>query len=140
MIFLAGVSSVSARLGETPEECKKRYNDPVSVEREAGGIYMEFKSHGVLIDMLFYEGKCIYILYTREDEPELTQKQIEGFLKTNESGGAWKKVEGNDQFEEWDSGDKMREASLRLNLEGGLTGALSISDIAANQAFEKAKE
>lgn len=69
-LLLAAVTTVHARIGETPAECVARYGEPLSVNKEQ--MILAFRKAGMLIGMSFHDGKCSSILYTKEKDDELS--------------------------------------------------------------------
>ncbi len=95
--------NAEARLGETLEQCKARYGEPV---REMGGAYA-FKKSGLLVVAEFYEGKASGILYqsttldTSGRTVALSDGEIEALLKAEGGDQEWEKVGADSEQAIW---------------------------------------
>jgi hypothetical protein len=92
VVLLAFASQVEARLGETMEQCEKRYGKPTSSE-EFGGIQgLAFKKNDFTIRVFIINGKCGMISYEKEGElinKPLSKEEIEKFLSSNSQDFEW---------------------------------------------------
>lgn len=106
-ILLSGViaSPLTARIGETPQECVKRYGEPVKVDKETQGLF--FEKAGFQVQCSFRDGKCAMISFWHAERDALgnptalSQAEIEQLLEVNSGGAKWKKGTGisvNRQF------------------------------------------
>ena len=96
LLILLGLLSVAgtcfARIGETFDECKKRYGEPDSVDKETG--HAIFVKAQMLIKARFKAGVCEKITFGREEilddgTPQpMTSEEIAQLMKVNEKE-AW---------------------------------------------------
>jgi hypothetical protein len=78
---------VLARLGETEEECIKRYGEPQ--KEDENGSY--FLAAGMMVVVKFHDGKCTRIVYMKRESFEaLSDVEIETLLKANGGEREWK--------------------------------------------------
>ena len=90
VLMIAG-SSARARLGETFEECKARYGDPVKVF-QAGPVFIKGDFQ---IQIAFYDGKAGLIVFMKASglagvhEP-LSDTEIATLMRANGSKSPWK--------------------------------------------------
>ena len=88
--------SASARIGETPEECKARYGEPMK-----NGENWDFVKNGYRITLHFYAKRVYFIEFNRIGGKnasvgwggELSENEIESLLASNVGKGEWKKME-----------------------------------------------
>jgi hypothetical protein len=101
--LFALIIPASARIGETVEECRDRYGDPVHIDQKAGS--MGFLKSGFLIACQFHKGRVGMIIVIKNQKPgeitighaELSEVEIETLLKANAGGGEW--ADTTPQFE-----------------------------------------
>ncbi len=123
LIMLALCASAQARIGETVDECVKRYGKPDAVD--ATGLTFTFKSNDLHIYITFAGGKCAVIEYVRwkpwmfnrlaaETLPEAERNLL---LEANGGGQQWV---SSGLFETYDkktsSGDRFASLSGRLSI------------------------
>lgn len=101
LILLALCASAQARIGETVEECVKRYGKPTKVD-EAGRTF-QFHSDDVKIDITFAAGRCVCIQYYQTTKAvfsggdlvkSLSEPEKDVLLEANAGGQKWVKNEG----------------------------------------------
>ncbi|RYD67686.1 MAG: hypothetical protein EOP83_02325 [Verrucomicrobiaceae bacterium] len=96
LLLLVSALPASARLGETRDECDKRYGIPVKT-LEGGGIV--YAKAGLHIVATFWNSKVSHIMVCKVERDalntpkELSQNEIEILLKANDGGSEWKKSE-----------------------------------------------
>ena len=97
VLFLMIMLPLHARIGETSEECIKRYGNPIDsdyVPVPEGCIIVEgdyhFSKNGFDILVHFYEGKADYILFSASDFSEMSDKDVATLLDANIGSGSWK--------------------------------------------------
>lgn len=80
-----------ARIGETREECDKRYGK-VTVEPlvHQGITYLSYKLHGFSVYLNIIDSKCEMIKYAKKDYGMLEEAEILALLAGN--GKDWEKV------------------------------------------------
>lgn len=94
LILLSLATLASARLGETPAECAKRYGDPVKINKAENSI--AYLKAGFFVFVSFHEGKAsqIVIMKGTPDAPEkMSEAERDSLLKANAGAGEWKKKE-----------------------------------------------
>ncbi|MGB2559432.1 MAG: hypothetical protein ACPIG6_02405 [Akkermansiaceae bacterium] len=80
-----------ARIGESREECDKRYGK-VTVEPlvHEGITYLSYKLHGFSVSLNLIDSKCGRIRYAKTDYGKLEEAEIVALLAGN--GKDWKKI------------------------------------------------
>lgn len=117
-IMLALCISAQARIGETVDECVKRYGKPTSHD-EATGLFTCFKD-GMMISLRFLKGKCSQICFARMSptmprtlEP-MRQEEIDALLSF--SGSDWEPwTTFTVDSKRWTTADKTRMAQYNSN-------------------------
>lgn len=104
-------STVFARIGDTLEQCKKRYGAPI-VSSEKNQSF-DFKHEGVKINIRVHEGKVVAISYTSPDKGGFTVDQIMSRLVANNGKGDWNLPQGDDVGRmTWTHEDASRGATI----------------------------
>ena len=86
-------SNAFARIGETPEECKKRYGAPLNIT-ETDHFYSK---EGIIIVCRFFQDKCDWVQFQKSEKDilgksiKMSDTEIELLLKANGSGLRWDK-------------------------------------------------
>lgn len=92
----------SARMGETREQCEKRYGAGTVVTNWSDGIGAEtwaevmYRKGDFVLKVHFYKGKAIlvgYLKVTEDGKTELSKTEIETLLKANSEGKKWNEVD-----------------------------------------------
>jgi hypothetical protein len=92
-LFLAMASPASARLGETVQECRKRYGKEIEVDNENG--VMAFEKEGWMIAVMFHKGRAGALSFQHKKEPggifnpKISDVEIATLLKANGGGQEW---------------------------------------------------
>ena len=141
LIMLALCASAQARIGETVDECVKRYGKPEKYDEAAKAFICN--KDGVLILLWFTEGKCCKIVLVKQRDknnlPEFfSEVELETLLAAN--GEGWQKIKTG-LTTSWQNADGSRLAQYS-SLDGSLvlmTRAQVELDAAAVDAAEKAK-
>ncbi len=82
-----------ARIGETLAQCETRYGKAYNTE----GSMSAFRKGGLLIGVVFYQGKADVVYYEKEERnivnlaAEMSENEIETLLKANGGDKKWKK-------------------------------------------------
>ncbi len=103
LLFLAvtlGFSPLSARVGETLDQCNKRYGKAISTPQvydfgdEAKDLaYFNFEKNGIAIQIGFLKGNAADLSFHHTGTTgELTQVEIDTLLAANSGGMTWKPV------------------------------------------------
>lgn len=95
LLMLALCASAQARIGETVEECVKRYGKPVAVD--ASGLTFTFFHTDLRLKLTFQDGKCAAIEYERCEKSifggfnyvGLNQVERDLLLQANAGGRKW---------------------------------------------------
>lgn len=101
-LILAAVSA-TARIGETPDECRARYGEPVD-NKPGSAIYVK---NGIIICAEFHAGKTDLILYVKEKTDILgaseafSDVEISTLLKSNGGGEKWERQAAETMHPEW---------------------------------------
>lgn len=106
-------STASARIGETLEQCIKRYGAPDSepepndMEPSATDYY--FSHAGRTLKIIFYRGSAVsFYAYPNSARP-LNESEVQQMLEQNRTT-SWKKVEAVRDAESWMTSDGQRIA------------------------------
>lgn len=97
----------SARIGETFEQCKERYGDPVHADSTLTG----FVKSGMRIIVSFYNDKVSLIAYKKMKEDilgnpeEITDNEKQILLDANSGGKKWVKMNVISMREQWATED-----------------------------------
>ena len=86
-VALLGV--VEARIGETVEECEKRYGKP-----KVTPDHHFYKKNGYNIAISFHKGKAHSITYGKISKDKISEHEVLILLKANKSDGKWEKENG----------------------------------------------
>ena len=99
MLALMAPQMVMARLGETMEQCDKRYGDVVSQQEIQGLDTKAYKNGAYFMMASFVDGKCCFLVIQTSDAGSLTMDIARAivknnipsaaFLGTNDAGTAW---------------------------------------------------
>ncbi len=80
-----------ARIGETKEQCDKRYGKLVIPALASNGVeYLNYRVHGFAIGLHIFDSTCQKIKYNKEDEGVLAKSEIEALL--SENGADWQQI------------------------------------------------
>jgi hypothetical protein len=107
----------TARIGETPEQCRARYGEPTKVEKDKNMLL--FQKGGVLIIVNFYDGKADMISFRKAKQnilgmaEEFSDNEIQNLLKANGGTREWKQREIISMNKEWQTEDGEFLAHLR---------------------------
>lgn len=111
-----------AALGETPEQCIKRYGTPTFKERD--GTPKSFSMGGLVISTRFENSKCNLIWFRPEPARVLSDAELRALLDASKGGSEWKSADEPGQ-KKWVTADGKR----RANYASG--GVLLIAEEAA---------
>lgn len=86
-----------ARIGETPEECEKRYGKHIVETSEGKGEFLRhYEKSGYMINVWFLQSgdtwKVEHISYYRKDENRFAKEEIRDLLQLNSKKG-WKYID-----------------------------------------------
>lgn len=101
--------AVEARIGETPEECQKRYGDVLKFDKDSNLTI--FKKSGFFIMVEFFNNKVDMISYRKIEEnilgtaDKLSDNETQMFLDVNSSGKIWKERDFISLNKEWQTED-----------------------------------
>jgi len=102
-IIMLTASAALARIGESPDECRARYGEPVD-SKPGSAIYVK---NGVIICAEFHAGKADLILYVKEKTDALgtsaafSDTEILTLLKSNAGGQEWQSLAAENLHPEW---------------------------------------
>ena len=140
LILLLLTVTASARIGETPEECVKRYGKPTKIVKERNQLL--FKKAGFLISVQFLSGKAGSVFYVKSktdvlDRPlEISPNERQILLKSNAAAG-WEKSESSIIDEVWIN--TKNRLSATYNTENILV-VISLEKARANKKKRESKE
>src|ERR1700690_1327563 len=96
IVFALSIVPCHAELGETMDQCIARYGQPVPQVTTPPGLpgkSVSFKKNGYVIMVAFLKGIAGFETIFKEDESELSDKEIEAILQADNAGGKWGKPE-----------------------------------------------
>lgn len=141
--FFALIIPVSARLGETMEECRVRYGKETDMDEENSS--MVFTKAGFRIYAVFVEGRVGVMTVAHSvgknvlgTPPDITEAELTAFKEANSGGSEW--VARGDlsiMNKTWDTKDNKRVA-VYDTLKHALT--MFTTDYAKKRAAKKAEE
>jgi hypothetical protein len=79
--------SAHARLGETINECIRRYGEPLKADEEKK--ILGFQKGVFFVMCIFLDGKCESISFKKEDESAFSVSEFEGLREANGGGLEW---------------------------------------------------
>ena len=91
--LLAFTTNAQARLGESIEQCNKRYEKPILIEKEEQIIH--YLKNGIKVKVYFHKSKADCIFYRLRESKPLSDHMINQLLKVN--GKNWKKFKTTDE-------------------------------------------
>lgn len=110
--LLLMTASAQARLGETLAECKKRYGEPVSADKDK--MEYAFSKNEMVVVGIFREEKCIQISFKKASlsgSSSLSEEEVQILLSANGGGQKWTRMEDQIMMEGWTTEDE-RQAHL----------------------------
>jgi len=124
LLLSAAVFAARANLGETLDQCKQKYGDPVETKQAPNVDEMIlFKKDGIKYAIGFKAGKSVILIIGKESTEKLGEEEVQQFLAANSQGSHWKKSirpSGNDIW--------MREDNLAVAQFDPLFGILTLVD------------
>ena len=84
LLLLLSSSSLYGIIGETVEECTRRYGEPTFLLHNKKVAH--FSNNGFEIKAIYKEGLCTSIIFRKES---LSKKEMEELLKLNSQGREW---------------------------------------------------
>jgi hypothetical protein len=88
--------TASARIGETPTECRSRYGTPQKVFSSRSMIL--FKKSGFYIEVTLWKGKCHKLMFYKAagDNPRaakgMSKVEIKALLNANKGRSSWREL------------------------------------------------
>jgi len=101
-------NNIEARIGETPEQCEKRYGKSFTLEEND---FTYYRKSGLIIMVNFFEGKVDMIGFRKVEEnilgiaEELSDNEIQALLKVNGEKRLWKERNIISMNKEWETAD-----------------------------------
>ena len=104
-----------ARIGEIPDECKKRYGKVVELSKDAHTSSMTFENAGFDIKATFWKGKAHLMAYAKkrkeadaeaQPRPGLSDRDINAFLAVNTGNEVWQQIPSDDEKKTWYRSDE----------------------------------
>jgi hypothetical protein len=98
VVFSLALSSAAfARIGETEDECGKRYGDVMVRQNEGSGIVkIGYASEDEVVIARFLEGKAVSLTFTKfndkDEEVPFTNEELDGLLGAYGSRQDWRTV------------------------------------------------
>lgn len=111
-LFTAFGGAAQARLGETANECTRRYGEPVEVNHEK--MTLRFHKAGLAVLAVFRDGLCVMIGYAKLerdalDQPvEMSEVEREALRTANAGDSTWKRKTVISIDEHWETEDGKR--------------------------------
>jgi hypothetical protein len=142
MLWLALSSLAFARIGETEDECGKRYGDVMGRQNEGGGIVMiGYASEDEVVIARFLEGKAVSLTMTKfndkDEEVPFTNEELDALLGAYGSRQDWQTV-----HEDEIKGKLLINASQKLiaNVGGNLHKVVIAAKDFAEGGINKGRE
>jgi hypothetical protein len=87
-----------ARIGETPNQCQKRYGYAISEQKMSNELVKRiYKKDKIHITIYFYKNIAAKIVYQKEmvnfSNPPLDSQEIMTLLNANSQGNSWEKMD-----------------------------------------------
>ncbi|HSJ04568.1 MAG TPA: hypothetical protein VK956_19010 [Verrucomicrobium sp.] len=135
-----------ARLGETKDECDKRYGAPTEVTSREGTF--SYTKNGIFVFAKFREEKCVSITYrnsqvTAKGEPKtFTSGEVDMLLAANEGGEVWKlSPPGNAAETQWETATPLGKVARLTSNRDVLILSTKAEELKAKaEKVEKEKE
>lgn len=113
ILMFAAVQIATGRIGETPEECTKRYGEPVRVMANSGT--MIYAKSGFIISVSFSEGRSNHLVFTKgrpedNESPPMTAAEMASLLATVAGNGNWAVVPSSSGDRRWKNVAEKRSA------------------------------
>ena len=141
-LSLAFSSVTFARIGETEEECGKRYGDVMVRQNESGGVVkIAFAQGDMVVVARFLEGKAVSMTFTKfndkDEEVRFTSEELDTLLGAYGRREDWQTV-----YEHEIKGKMLVNASQELmaNVGGNLTSLMITSKKFAEGGINKGRE
>lgn len=107
------VHEAAARIGETPEQCRARYGDPIDKDKDI----LVFKKVDILIAVWFYNGEADMILYSKA--AGFSDNEIYTLCKLNGDARRWTQISPNSMYAKWRmEDDELNEIEKLLKQNG----------------------
>jgi hypothetical protein len=126
--LLIGTAVVAnARIGDSPDECSKRYGAVVESDPDAGQIF--YSTGSLIIQCRFTDGKCDVAIYDFsqaslvvsedfEKRIKFTQEQSARLLNLNGSGSVWRQINKESFGEPWHGIYQTADGKMHARLRG----------------------
>jgi hypothetical protein len=103
MLVLVGIAAlnVSAKLGETEEQSRQRYGEPLKKPEDVfryqpildGAVNLTYKFQGWWIRSAYVHGKTVRISYVKMNKPDVNpaiqDNELQAVLESEADGGKW---------------------------------------------------
>lgn len=133
-LLVAATLPASARLGESIEQCRKRYGNEIQANQHLRTA--QFLAAGVQIWIQFRGDTAVTVSYSRPagwlERTSFTEVEIDTILKANQGDSPWEQDLFNPS--KWVTRDLQRVAAKDS------TGALTVSTVKEAQAAKEAEE
>ena len=129
--------TADARIGETQEQCIKRYGIPIKIVNEANLV---FKAKGLLISVILGpDRKCMSINYTDQGKQKkiLSKEVVAELTKVNTGPQKWKEIKSDGVELHMESANL--KWSLVITFADGTAQAISLMILDLKQAVEVEK-
>lgn len=140
LTFLLLAAFAEARIGETLEECIKRYGNPITVDKDLGTT--TFLKEGFVVVVKFTDGKVHSVTIEKHDKGQLKldfameDVHIAAFLVANSGGQKWFEVRADEVTRSWLTADGKRLAYYRIQ-DGIMVMTTSQAVVAGNREREE---
>lgn len=110
-IVIAAVAlSATARIGETPAQCKARYGEPLKVDR-GPPLSATFKKNGFVVMAEYHEGRAALLIFAKEKTDilgkplRISANEVKALLASNGQDRKWIKQEIASLDSQWETED-----------------------------------
>lgn len=140
-IIMLTASAALARIGESQDECRARYGEPVD-SKPGSAIYVK---NGLIICVEFHAGKADLLIFVKEKtdilgtSEALSETEVSTLLKANGGGQEWKRLDAENLHPEWETENgqiRARRDTLKNQL---MVATRSCLDRKAKEAAEAEK-
>ena len=97
MLVLIAPQTASARIGETVEQCNKRYGKPVTKDVNS----MSYIVKGYLLTLEFHKSVCDSITYSKTDDSPIADEVIKNLM--SKAGKGWVVVGVSPEWKVWET-------------------------------------
>lgn len=113
----------SARIGETLEQCERRYGPSTALKIDAETAVYSFTKGPFSIAATIWKGTVHNLLISKRSEnaptnsQKLTEVELQTFFQANRGESPWAKIASDKNYEYWELADQSRRAVYELKTQ-----------------------